>query len=110
MKKLIITLSILILPCLVSAEWSTPVWTDDCTITVQKDKDGKTTTWTEICRDEHGVQTSKRTNTYTYYESGEVDKIIQKRYENNKLTKNKEIKHWKDGHNPVVKDIQKEIP
>jgi len=105
MKKLIIILSILILPCLVSAEWSQPVWTDDCTIAVVKDKDGRVTTWTEVCRDEHGTQTSKRTDTYTYFSKGEVEDINQKLYDSiDTVTSDKTVKHYTDGKPPTVED------
>ena len=105
MKKTLIVLFILLIPAITFAEWSQPVWTDDCTITVQKDKDGNTTTWTEVCRDEHGVQTSKRTDTYTYYETKELKTINQKVYDSkDAVTSDKTVTHYTDGKPPTVED------
>jgi len=114
MKKLIIALLVLILPCLVFAEWSAPVWTDDCTITIEKDKDGRITKWTEICCGEDAKQTRKREDTYTYYETGEVKDIIQKVYDSkDAVTSDMTVKHWVDGGQPTVEDntgIGGEVP
>lgn len=105
MKKLLIILLLLVIPCLVFAEWSTPVWIDDCTITVQKDKSGNITTWTETCYGEDKKQTNKRIDEYTYYGTGEVNEINQKVYDaNDKIINDKTIIHNKDSNYPIIKD------
>lgn len=105
MKKLII-LAILLIPFLAFAEWSQPVWTDDCTVTVEKDQNGRVKTWIEICCGEDGKQTSKRVESYTYYGTDEINEINQKIY-NSKNTKvsEKKVKHFTDGKQPTVSNI-----
>jgi len=106
MRKILFIIVLLFIPCLASAEWSTPVWTDDCTITVQKDKDGRITTWTEICRGEDGKQTSKRINTYTYYEKKEVNEINLKVYDSeDALSSERKVKHYTDGKQPTTSSL-----
>ena len=107
MKKIILILLFLaICPFIALAEWSTPVWTDDCTITVTKDKDGRVETWTETCYGQDGKQTSKQTDTYTYYEKGETNEIEQKVYDSKSaLTSDKKVKHYLDSKQPTVSDV-----
>ena len=104
MKKYLIAL-LLLIPAIAFAEWSTPVWTDDCTITVEKDKDGNITTWTEICRDEHGAQTSRRIDTYTYYGTKEIKTINQKVYDSHDdVSSDKTVTHYIDKKPPTVEN------
>lgn len=51
-------------------------------IKIEKDKDGNITKWTEELRDNEGILISKRTDTYTYHKSGEVNNITQEKWEN----------------------------
>lgn len=76
------------------SEWSDPVRTYF--------PDGQIETQTEVETDiETGVQLSKKVITYSYYNSGEVNKIIiQTLDENNIEKKRKTIKHYKDDKQP----------
>ena len=78
------------------SEWSDPV--------ITYFPDGQIETQTEIETDcETGTQISKKVITYSYYNSGEINKIvIQTLDENNIEKKVKTIKHYKDGRQPEV--------
>lgn len=106
MKKILMIFIICSLPVFCFAEWSAPVWTDDCVVTIQKDEKGRMTTWIETCYDQYGKQTSKRTDTYTYYEKGDIDEIEQKVYDSkDTLMSDQKTKHYLDGKQPITSDV-----
>lgn len=70
---------------------------------VTKNKDGLISSWVEESRDLDGVLMGRRTDEYTYYESGEIDIIIQSIYDGEgTLLAKKEVKHFTDGRQPTV--------
>ena len=101
MKKYLI-LFLLLIPAIAFAEWSQPVWTDDCTVVVEKDEKGRIKTWTETCTGEDGKQTSKRIDAYTYHQNGDVNEIQQKVYGPKTMISNQKVKHTTDGKQPTV--------
>lgn len=102
MKNLIFL--ILLIPAFAFAGWSQPEWTDDCTVSVTKDAQGRMSVWTETCVGQDGKQTRKRVDTYTYYPSGEQEKINQKVLDSkDKTVSDKDINHFKDGKQPTIK-------
>jgi len=52
--------------------------------------------------DEKGIK-HERKITWTYYKTGEVDMITIERYRAGKLVSTKEIKHYLNGKQPMVK-------
>lgn len=67
---------------------------------VEKDKTGKITKWTEERRDLDGVLISKRFDDYIYKETGEIDTITMRKYDGkNNLVDEKIVEHLntKDG-------------
>lgn len=79
-------------------EWDDPVQTYR--------PDGQIESQTEVERDEEtGVQVSAKVITYSYYATGEVNKIIISILdENNVEVRRKTIKHFTDGKQPEVKE------
>lgn len=77
------------------------------TISVVKDAQGRKGQWIEETRDLNNKLTRKRVDTYTYYDSGEVDTITQtvKDAQDNNLQDPVIIKHYKDGRPPTTKTI-----
>jgi len=75
-------------------EWSSPI----CTYF----PDGQIESQTEIeTDDETGLQVSKKIITFSYYNTGEINKIItQILDENNVEKKRRTIKHYRDGKDP----------
>lgn len=70
---------------------------------VEKDEKERTKKWTEETRDIDGILISKRVDEYSYYETGEVDTIIQQVYDDKgKLTSEKKVKHFTDGKKPEI--------
>lgn len=78
------------------SEWSDPV----CTYF----PDGQISSQTEVETDaETDVQISKKIITFSYYNTGEVNKIIIQTLDGNDVkTKIKTIKHYKDSRQPEV--------
>ena len=106
MQKLLIVLIICLTPLVCVAEWSEPVWTDDCVVTVEKDKDGRMIRWTEICYDEAKKPVSKRVDEYGYYETKEVNEIEQKIFDSkDAVTSDIRVKHYVDGKQPTVSAV-----
>ena len=72
-------------------------------ISIIKDAQGRTNTWTEEMKDVKGVIISKRRDEYNYHKTGEVDTIIQQVYDGKGgLISEKRIKHFKDGKQPIT--------
>jgi hypothetical protein len=65
-------------------------------------------TWTEETRDLDEILVGKRIDEYTYYSTGEIDIIIQKKYDsqNELIGSGKEIKHYLDGRQPTVQNLE----
>jgi len=73
---------------------------------IEKDKQGRMLTWTEITEDQDKKQVRKRVDSYTHYATGEVDVINQKVFDvADKLTDEKEAKHYRDGRRPVLTTV-----
>ena len=72
------------------------------TSTVEKDDRQRVKVWTEETRDIDGNLPSKRVDSYSYYETGEVDIIILQVYDSEGKVSEKSIKHFKDGKKPEV--------
>jgi len=81
-------------------------------ITVVRRADKQKTSWTEtLDRTVDGKkETRRRFDTYTYYESGEINVIVMRWYENEKLAKIIRVKYFKDGRQPKVMSTKDEIP
>lgn len=72
-------------------------------ISIEKDKEARMLTWTEITEDQDKKQIRKRLDIYTYHATGEVDTITQKVFDAaGKLIDEKEVKHTLDGKQPTV--------
>uniref|UniRef100_A0A6M3LS98 Uncharacterized protein n=1 Tax=viral metagenome TaxID=1070528 RepID=A0A6M3LS98_9ZZZZ len=79
-------------------------------ITVTKDLKGRTKIWTEITKDIDGNQIQKRIDTYTYYQTGEIDTINQKVYgADDTIVKEQNVKHYMDGKQPMVTKVEQQI-
>lgn len=74
-------------------------------VSIIRDVKGRVKKWTEERRDIDGILISRRVDDCTYYETGEIDEINMKRY-NDKgvLTEEKTVKHFSDGRPPVTTD------
>ena len=75
------------------------------TVTVIKDAQERMSVWTSERRDIDGVLVGKSKDTYSYYLTGEVDIILQKKYDSqDKLIpgSEKKIKHYLDGRQPEI--------
>ena len=106
MKKLLISLIICLFPMVCFAEWSEPVWTDDCVITVEKDVKGRMSVWTETCYGPDGKQTSKRVDEYVYYKDGEINEIRQKTLDSkDAVTSDRKVKHYTNEKQPNVSAV-----
>lgn len=72
-----------------------------------KDNYGRLKQWTEETKDLNNKLTRKRVDTYTYYDSGEVDTITQivTDAQDNNLQDPIIIKHYKDGRPPTTQTI-----
>ena len=75
------------------------------TIAVTKDQEGRMSRFVEEHKDITGVLVGKRVDKYSYYPTGEVNIIDQKRFEGEKLIQNRQIKHFLDGKQPIVTNI-----
>ena len=77
-------------------------------VAVIKDGQVRVSTWTEETRDLDDVLVGKRINEYTYYPTGEIDIITQKRYDsqNELIGSGVEIKHFLDGRQPQVQNLE----
>jgi len=75
---------------------------------VEKDEQGRITLWVEEQRDLDNVLIGRRVDEYAYYDTGEIDTIVQSVYdgEGSVLSK-KEVKHYKDNRQPVVTGVVK---
>lgn len=84
-----------------------PIEENTSEITVIKDKEGRLKTWTEVTKDSDGTRTQKRVDEYSYYETGEIDTIIQTVYGpiDSLISEEREIKHFQDGRGPEVSII-----
>ncbi len=82
----------------------TPAEETTSQIAVIKDKEGRVKTWTEETRDSDGILLSKRVDEYSYYsKTGDVDTINQTVHDGEgTLLSEKEVKHSKDGGEPIV--------
>lgn len=102
MKKAPIIVIVVILALIVIAGpvSAACVWVcneDTTTITVQKDKDGRRSVWTEVIRDAEGALISRRLDTYTYYPNGDVKDINQAVYNAaDKKIGEKTVTHYPD--------------
>ncbi|MBW2591849.1 MAG: hypothetical protein JRE58_02395 [Deltaproteobacteria bacterium] len=109
MKKSIITALILALALCASAVWAECVWVcdnDTTAITVQKDKDGRRSVWTEVIRDDQDKLISRRVDTYSYKQNGDVHVINQQVFgADNKIKTKKDITHYPDKQ-PTVDVVQ----
>lgn len=72
---------------------------------VEKDKKGRIKKWTEEKHDIDGNLLSKRANEYNYYETGEVDTIIQQVYDGKGLISGQKVKHFTDGRQFEVAEV-----
>jgi hypothetical protein len=64
------------------------------TSTVEKDDRQRIKTWTEETRDDDGILISRRIDTYSYYPTGEVDRIVLRKFDGeNNLVDEKVVKH-----------------
>ncbi|MCK4330897.1 hypothetical protein KAX02_13790 [candidate division WOR-3 bacterium] len=70
---------------------------------VEKDEKKRVKRWTEETRDIDGNLLSKRIDSYSHYETDEVDIIILQVYDGKgKLKSEKKVKHFKDGKKPEI--------
>ena len=80
-----------------------PVEETTSQITTVKDKEGRVKTWTEETRDSDNILLSKRVDEYEYYKKGDINTITQKVHDGEgSLRSEKEVKHFKDGMQPIV--------
>ena len=72
---------------------------DEGTITssIEKDEKKRVKKWTEETKDIDGLLVSKRIDLTSYYETGEVDTIVQQVYDSKGKVSEQEIKHFVDG-------------
>jgi len=84
-----------------------PIEENTSEIIIIKDKEGRLKTWTEVTKDSDGKLTQKRVDEYTYYETGEIDTIMQSVYGpiDSLVIGEREIKHHRDGRRPEVSII-----
>jgi len=76
------------------------------TITVVNDAQSRMKTWTSERKDIDNALIGKRIDKYSYYETGEINEIIQEKYnEKDVLVKKTELKHYRDGKQPDVQEI-----
>lgn len=76
------------------------------TVSVVNDAQGRMSVWTSKRRDIDNALIGKRIDKYSYYETGEINEIIQEKYnEKNDLVDKKKVKHYKDGSQPDVENI-----
>ncbi len=69
-------------------------------VQIKKDVKGNIVEWSEEIKDDKGVLISRRVDQYSFYESGEVNVIIQQIFDHNGLVSDKQIKHFLDGKKP----------
>lgn len=82
---------------------------DESTTTsyTEQDEKKRVKKWTEETRDIDGNLLSKRVDSYSYYETDEVDTIIQQVYDGKgKPVSKKEVKHFKDGKQPIMTESE----
>jgi len=75
------------------------------TTNIIKDAKGRMKIWTEETKDINNKLISKRVDSYAYYKTGELDTIIQEKYDNKNLVDKKEIKHYKNKQ-PQVTSVE----
>ena len=76
------------------------------TVTVVNDAQGRMSIWTLERKDIDNVLTGKLIDKYSYYETGEINEIIQEEHnEKNTLVKKIKLKHYRDGSQPDVENI-----
>jgi len=78
-------------------------------ITKASGKNGRTSQVYELRYVDTGELISKRTESTTYYGTGEINMVTQKRFDkNSKLVNERKIKYYKDGRQPkTTKDNQR---
>jgi len=83
---------------------------DESTTTscVEKDDQGRTRLWTEETRDIDGTLITKRVDEYAYYSSGEIHRIIQRRYDARELISQINVEHPRGGKGSLnVTEVKK---
>jgi len=110
-------LLIIIILLFAAPAWSQPVDKPDKLewknhkIVVTRRADKQKTSWTEtLDRTVDGKkETRRRFDTYTYYDTGEINVIVMRWYENKKLVKIIRVKYFKDGRQPKIMSTKDEI-
>ena len=75
------------------------------TVSIVKDVQERMSIWISEKRDIDGVLIEKSKDTYSYYLTGEIDTIIQEKYDGKGvLTSKKKLKHYLDKQ-PTAEDI-----
>ena len=75
-------------------------------VSIIKDAQERMSVWVSEKRDLDGVLVGKSKDTYSYYLTGEVDVILQEKYnEKNVLVKKTELKHYRNGKQPSIQEI-----
>ena len=73
-------------------------------IQVKKNKSGEIIEWVEETRDLEGILISKRVDTFSFYDSKEVDTINQKVFnESDVLVSENRVNHFNDGSQPIIR-------
>lgn len=76
------------------------------TIKIEKDDQGRVKVWIEEAKDDAGILISRRVDTYSYYETCEVDIIIQQIFDGEgSLRSEKTVKHFMDGRKLEVTEV-----
>lgn len=75
------------------------------TVSVIKDAHGRMNIWAKETRDIDDALIGKRIDKYSYYQTGEINEIIQEVYDSEKLIKKTRLKHYRDGTQPDVEGM-----
>lgn len=79
-------------------------------VTVDRDEQGRTKTWTDIISDQNGKLVSKRVDEYSYYPTGEVHIIFMNVFSGSSLVSTTSLEHFRNGAQPIVTIITHQAP
>jgi len=80
----------------------------ETSVRVEKDAKGNIIEWAEETMDSKGSLVSRRVDTYSFYDSGEINNITQQVFDDKGPVSEQQVKHFVDGKKPVVTIINLE--